>query len=51
MQGMYAVAGDTPTATVMDCRKRVVHALVRMTLDWVTCTRRPTWFRWPPADA
>jgi hypothetical protein len=33
-QGMYAVAGDTPTADAIACRNLAVHALVRMALDW-----------------
>jgi hypothetical protein len=34
LQGMFAVAGDSPTATIQDRRNLVVHALVRMALDW-----------------
>lgn len=33
-QGMYAVAGGTPTATAQDRRNLVIHALTRMALDW-----------------
>jgi len=34
LQGMFAVAGNTPTATVQDRRNLVIHALIRMALDW-----------------
>jgi hypothetical protein len=34
LQGMFAVAGDTPTATAQERRNLVVHALIRMALDW-----------------
>jgi hypothetical protein len=34
LQGSFAVAGDTPTATVQDRLNLVVHALIRMALDW-----------------
>jgi hypothetical protein len=34
LQGMFAVAGDTPTATIQDRRNLVIHALIRMALDW-----------------
>ena len=33
-QGMFAVAGDTPTATGQDRRKLAAQALIRMALDW-----------------
>jgi hypothetical protein len=33
-QGMFAVAGTTPTATPQDRQNLVVHALIRMALDW-----------------
>lgn len=33
-QGMFAVAGDTPTASNQDQRNLIVHALIRMALDW-----------------
>jgi len=31
---MFAVAGNTPTATVPERRSLVIHALIRMALDW-----------------
>jgi len=31
---MFAVAGNTPTATVQDRRNLVIHALIRMAIDW-----------------
>lgn len=34
LQGMFAVAGNTPTATIQDRRNLVIHALIRMALDW-----------------
>src|SRR6266536_3014612 len=34
LQGMFAVAGDTPTDTAQDRRNLIVHALIRMALDW-----------------
>jgi KAP family P-loop domain len=34
LQGMFAVAGNTPTATAQERRNLVVHALIRMALDW-----------------
>jgi hypothetical protein len=34
LQGMFAVAGNTPTATVQDRQNLVIHALIRMALDW-----------------
>jgi hypothetical protein len=34
LQGMFAVAGNTPTATVQDRRNLVIHAFIRMALDW-----------------
>jgi hypothetical protein len=34
LQGSFAVAGNTPTATAQDRRNLVVHALIRMALDW-----------------
>lgn len=34
LQGMFAVAGDTPTATAQERRNLVVRALIRMALDW-----------------
>lgn len=34
LQGMYAVAGSTPAATARDRRNLVIHALIRMALDW-----------------
>ena len=34
LQGMFAVAGNTPAATVQDRRNLVIHALIRMALDW-----------------
>jgi hypothetical protein len=34
LQGMFAAAGDTPTATVQERRNLVVYALIRMSLDW-----------------
>jgi hypothetical protein len=33
-QGIFAVAGDTPTATSQDYRYLSVQALMRMALDW-----------------
>jgi predicted KAP-like P-loop ATPase len=34
LQGMFAVAGNTPTSTLQDCRNLVIHALIRMAIDW-----------------
>lgn len=34
LQGMFAAAGDTPTTTARERRHLVVHALIRMSLDW-----------------
>jgi hypothetical protein len=34
LQGMFAVAGDTPTASAQSRRNLIVHALIRMALDW-----------------
>ena len=34
LEGMFAVAGNTPIATVQDRRNLVIHALIRMALDW-----------------
>src|SRR5258707_5754604 len=34
LQGMFAVAGNTPTATAQERRNLVVHSLIRMALDW-----------------
>lgn len=34
LQGMFAVAGDTPTASAQDRRNLIVQALIRMALDW-----------------
>jgi hypothetical protein len=34
LQGMFAVAGDIPTVTVQDRRNLVVHALIRMAINW-----------------
>lgn len=34
LQGMFAVAGDTPTVTAQDRRNLIVYALIRMALDW-----------------
>jgi hypothetical protein len=34
LQGMFAAAGDTPTATAQERRNLVVYALIRMSLDW-----------------
>jgi hypothetical protein len=34
LQGMFAVAGNTPTTTVQDRRNLVIHALIRIALDW-----------------
>jgi hypothetical protein len=34
LQGMFAVAGNSPIATVQDRRNLVIHALIRMALDW-----------------
>jgi hypothetical protein len=34
LQGMFAVDGDTPAITVQDRRNLVMHALIRMALDW-----------------
>lgn len=34
LQGMFAAAGDTPTTTTRERRHLVVHALIRMSLDW-----------------
>lgn len=34
IRGMFAVAGNTPAATVQDRRNLVIHALIRMALDW-----------------
>jgi hypothetical protein len=34
LQGVFAVAGNTPTVTVQDRRSLVVYALIRMALDW-----------------
>jgi hypothetical protein len=31
---MFSVAGDTPTATMRERRNLVIHALIRMALDW-----------------
>ena len=31
---MFAVAGDTPTASAQDRRNLIVQALIRMALDW-----------------
>lgn len=33
-QGMFAAAGDTPVATPEERCSLVVHALIRMSLDW-----------------
>jgi hypothetical protein len=33
-QGLFAVAGDTPTATPLDCRYLSIQALIRMALTW-----------------
>jgi KAP family P-loop domain len=34
VQGMFAVAGNTPTTSSQDRRNLVVYALIRMALDW-----------------
>ena len=34
LQGMFAVAGNTSTATAPDRRSLVIYALIRMALDW-----------------
>jgi KAP family P-loop domain len=34
LQGMFAVAGETPTTSAQDRRHLIVHALIRMALDW-----------------
>lgn len=34
LQAMFAVAGNTPIATAQDRRNLVIHALIRMALDW-----------------
>jgi hypothetical protein len=34
LQGMFAVAGDTPTDTTQDRRNLVIAGLIRMALDW-----------------
>lgn len=34
LQGIYAVAGDTATASAQDRRVLIIHALIRMALDW-----------------
>jgi hypothetical protein len=34
LQGIFAVAGNTAMATAQDRRSLIIHALIRMALDW-----------------